>query len=179
MASVESEISRAGDIFERLRDLLGRSEQRRYPVDLAAITHKVASVLAEEARAHGVALRTDLRPVPQIAADGIQIEQVLMNLIRNAIEALAGCSDRERSVWVRQQQINDDVQIEVEDNGPGVSPDIAQHLFKPFETSKLRGIGLGLWLSREIAEAHGGNLWRDATVATGSRFVLRLPCSRE
>ncbi|MBV8096390.1 MAG: MASE1 domain-containing protein [Acetobacteraceae bacterium] len=179
MASVESEIDRAGDIVERLRDFPGRVEQRRCPVDLAATIRRMAGMLAEEARAHGVTVRIDLRPAPQVKADRLQIEQVLMNLIRNAIEAVADCRDRERLVWIRLRQIDNDVQIEVEDNGPGVSPDIAQHLFEPFETSKLRGMGLGLWLSREIVKGHGGRLWWDATVVTGSRFVLRLPCSRK
>jgi two-component system, LuxR family, sensor kinase FixL len=103
---------------------------------------------------------------------------VLVNVIRNAIEAVADCINRERWVQIRLRRIDGEVQVEVEDNGPGVSPDIAQHLFEPFETSKLRGMGLGLSLSREMIKAHGGSLEWDATVAAGARFVLRLPCHR-
>jgi C4-dicarboxylate-specific signal transduction histidine kinase len=135
-------------------------------------------VLADEARTHGAIIRIDAHPLPRIAADHIQIEQVLVNVIRNAIEAAADCINRERWVRVRLRQVDAEVQIEIEDNGPGVSPDIAQHLFEPFETSKVRGMGLGLSLSREIVKAHGGSLRWDATVAVGARFVLRLPCHR-
>ena len=178
MANVESEIRRAGDIVERLRDFLGKSELRWCSIDLAETTHKVVSVLADEARTHRAIVRIEAHPLPRIAADHIQIEQVLVNVIRNAIEAVADCTNRERWVQIRLRRIDDEVQVEVEDNGPGVSPDIAKHLFEPFETSKLRGMGLGLSLSREMIKAHGGSLEWDATVAVGARFVLRLPCHR-
>jgi signal transduction histidine kinase len=178
MANVESEIRRAGDIVERLRDFLGKSELRWCSIDLAETTQKVVNVLADEARTHGAIIRIDARPLPRIAADHIQIEQALVNVIRNAIEAVADCLNRERWVRIRLRHVNDEVQVEIDDNGPGVSPDIAQHLFEPFETSKLRGMGLGLSLSREMIKAHGGSLQWDATVAVGARFVLRLPCDR-
>jgi two-component system, LuxR family, sensor kinase FixL len=178
MGNVEAEIRRAGEIVERLRDFLAKSEPRWCSIDIAETTHKVVSVLADEARTHRVTVRIDARPLPRIAADHIQIEQVLVNVIRNAIEAVADCINRERWVRIRLGQVDAEVQIEIEDNGPGVSPDIAQHLFEPFETSKVRGMGLGLSLSREIVKAHGGSLRWDATVAVGARFVLRLPCHR-
>ena len=179
MANVESEIRRAGNIVERLRDFLGKSEPRWCSIDLAETTRKVVSVLGDEARTHRAIVRIEAHPLPRIAADHIQIEQVLVNVIRNAIEAVADCINRERWVQIRLRRIDGEVQVEVEDNGPGVSLDIAQHLFEPFETSKLRGMGLGLSLSREMIKAHGGSLEWDATVAVGARFVLRLPCHRD
>jgi signal transduction histidine kinase len=178
MASVESEIRRAGDIVERLRDFLGNSEPRWCSVDLAKTTHKVVKVLADEARTQRVTVRIDARPLPRIAADHIQIEQVLVNVIRNAIEAASECVDRERWVWIRLHHVDNAVQVDIEDNGPGVSPNVAEHLFEPFETNKQRGMGLGLSLSREMVMAHGGSLRWDATVAVGARFILRLPCQR-
>jgi len=178
MVSVESEIRRAGDIVERLRDFLGKNEPRWCSVNLVETTHKVVSLLADEARTHCVAIRIDARPLPRIAADYIQIEQILVNVIRNAIEAAAECVNRERWVRIRLRHVDGEVQVEIEDNGPGVSPEIAQHLFEPFETSKQRGMGLGLSLSREMVKAHGGSLRWDATVPVGARFVLRLPCQR-
>jgi two-component system sensor kinase FixL len=176
LANVESEIGRAGEIIERLREFLGKSQPRWCAVDIADITHKVVSLLADEARTHGVTVRIDVRPLPHVAADRIQIEQVLVNIIRNAIEAVTESRNRERWVRIRLRQVEDKVEVEIEDNGPGVSPEIAQHLFEPFETSKQRGMGLGLSLSREIIMAHGGSLECDATVAVGARFILRLPC---
>ena len=178
LANVESEISRAGQIIERLRDFLRRGEPRWSTVDLAGVTRKVVSVLSDEARAHGVAVRIDGRPLPLITGDHIQIEQVLVNLIRNAIEAVTECGNRERWVWIRLRQVDDRVEVGIEDNGLGVSPEISQHLFEPFETNKQRGMGLGLSLSREIVRAHGGSLQWDATFVAGARFVLRLPCRR-
>jgi C4-dicarboxylate-specific signal transduction histidine kinase len=135
-------------------------------------------VLADEAQSHKAMLRIDAQSLPRITADPIQIEQVLVNVIRNAIEAVADCTNLERWVRIRLRHIDDEVRVEIEDNGRGVSPDIAQRLFEPFETSKLRGMGLGLSLSREMIKAHGGSLEWDATAAVGSRFVLRLPCRR-
>ena len=178
MVNVESEIRRAGDIVERLRDFLGKSEPRWCSVDLAETTHKVVGLLADEARTHGVTVRIDARPLPRIAADHIQIEQILVNVIRNALEAVAECVNRERWVRIRLRHVDGEVQVGIEDNGPGVSPEIAPHLFEPFETSKQRGMGLGLSLSREMVKAHGGSLRWDATVTVGTRFILCLPCQR-
>jgi C4-dicarboxylate-specific signal transduction histidine kinase len=175
---VESEIRRAGDIVERLRDFLSNSEPRWSLIDLTDMTHKVVGALADMARSHGAIVQIDARPLLQIAADRTQVEQVLVNLIRNAIEAVGECSGTEKWVWIRLRQIEEEVELAIEDNGGGVPPDLAERLFEPFETSKLRGMGLGLSLSREIVKAHGGHLWRDATVTTGARFMLRLPCDR-
>jgi two-component system sensor kinase FixL len=170
MTNVESEIRRVGDIIERLRDFLGKSEPRWCAVNLAEVTREIVSVLADEARARGVAVRIDVRPLPYIAADRIQIEQVLINLIRNAIEAVTEVGSLERWVRIHLRHVDDAVEVAVDDSGPGVSPEIAQHLFEPFETSKQRGMGLGLSLSREIVKAHGGTLRWDATVAVGARL---------
>jgi two-component system sensor kinase FixL len=178
MANVESEIRRAGDIVERLRDFLGKSELRWCSINLAEITNNVINLLADEARTHAVTVRVDVRPLPRIAADRIQIEQVLVNVIANAIEAVADCSNRERHVRISLQRLGEAVQVAVEDNGRGVSADIADHLFEPFETTKQRGMGLGLSLSREIVKAHGGSLWWDTAFVAGARFVLQLPCDR-
>jgi C4-dicarboxylate-specific signal transduction histidine kinase len=178
MTKVESEILRAGEIVERLRDFLSKGEPRWSLIDLTDMTHKVVGALADMARAHGVIVRIDARPLLQIATDRTQVEQVLVNLVRNAIEAMSESGDTEKWVWIRLRQIDGEVQLAVEDNGCGVPPDVAERLFEPFETSKPRGMGLGLSLSREIVKALGGRLWRDATVTNGARFVLRLPCDR-
>jgi signal transduction histidine kinase len=177
--NVEIEIQRAGDIVKHLRDFVGKSEPRWSAVNLVETTQKVIRLLADEARTHRVAIHLEAAQLPRIAADYVQIEQVLVNVLRNAIEAAADCSNRERWVRIRLSRANGEAQVEIEDNGPGVSPEIAQHLFEPFETSKPRGMGLGLWLSREMVKAYGGSLRWDATATTGARFVLRLPYHRE
>ena len=95
--------------------------------------------------------------------------------MRNAIEAAAQRKKASGSVGATLSALSGSVRIEVEDNGPGVPPDIVERLFEPFETTKQRGMGLGLSLSREIVRAHQGRLWLDHTSATGSTFVLELP----
>jgi C4-dicarboxylate-specific signal transduction histidine kinase len=178
LAKIESEVRRASEIVERLRDFISRSEPRWRPIDLTDMTRKVVSALSDAARSHDVTVRIDAGPPAQIAADRIQMEQVLVNLLRNAIEAVGECDDREKLVWIRLRRVDGEVELAVEDNGYGVPPELAERLFRPFATSKQRGMGLGLSLSQEIAKAHGGRLWWDATITSGARFVLRLPCDR-
>ncbi len=169
---------RAGDIVDHLRDFLGRSEPRWSPLDLTDTTRSVVVALADLARSFGVMVRIDTRPLAQIAADRVQLEQVLVNLIRNAIEAAGECREQEKMVWVRLRQVDGENELVVEDNGPGIPADVAERLFKPFETNKPRGMGLGLSLSLEIVKAHGGRLWWDAASSPRARFVLRLPCDK-
>jgi two-component system, LuxR family, sensor kinase FixL len=178
ITNVEIEIQRAGDIVKHLRDFVGKNEPRWCAVNLVETTQKVIRLLADEARTHRVTIHMDAGHLPRVAGDHVQIEQVLVNVLRNAIEAVADCTDRERWVRIRLGRANGEAQVEVEDNGPGVSPEMAQHLFEPFETSKPRGMGLGLWLSREMVKADGGSLRWDATAMPGARFVLRLPYHR-
>lgn len=175
IAKVESETRRAGEIVERLRDFLGNTEPRSSSIDLGEVASEVVDVLADAARSNGVSLRIEAAPLPPIAADRIQIEQVLVNLIRNAIEAAADSGDYEKLVSVGLRQVDTWAELEVVDNGRGVSAQIAERLFEPFETNKRRGMGLGLSLSREIVKAHGGRLWWDQAFAPGARFALRLP----
>jgi two-component system, LuxR family, sensor kinase FixL len=178
LAKLEAEVRRAGDIIDHLRDFLGRSEPRWSPLDLTDITRRVVAALADTARSFGVTVRIDARPLAQIAADRIQLEQVLVNLIRNALEAAGESREQEKMVWIRLRQVVGENELVIEDNGPGIPADVADRLFKPFETSKQRGMGLGLSLSREIVKAHGGRLWWDAASSPGARFVLRLPCDK-
>ena len=150
IAKVEFEVRRAGEIVERLRDFLGRSEPRWGPVDLTDMTRKVVGALADLARSHDVIVRIVAEPLSQIAADRTQIEQVAVNLVRNAIEAVGDCSNKEKWVCIRLRRADAEVEMAVEDNGDGVPLDLAGRLFEPFETNKQRGMGLGLSLSREI-----------------------------
>ena len=177
IAKVEYEVRRTGEIVERLRDLWSKGEPRWSRLDLAEVTRKVAGALDDMARSSGVTLRIEAPPLPPIAADRVQLEQVLVNLMRNAIEAAAEGSAAEKLVAVALTRRDDQVELAVADNGRGIAPDVAERLFEPFETSKPRGMGIGLTLSREIVEAHRGRLWRDPTAAVGARFVLRLPAA--
>jgi two-component system, LuxR family, sensor kinase FixL len=173
--NVGQETHRAGAIVERIRHFLDRRELRWDSIDLGEVLRRLGGALADEARAHGVAIRVSAPTSTLVDADRIQMEQVLVNLMRNAIEAAADSEVGEGSVQTTLSRSPGAIRIEVEDNGPGVAPDIVERLFEPFETTKRRGMGLGLSLSREIVKAHGGRLWLDRTDATGSKFVVELP----
>ncbi|HTR14481.1 MAG TPA: ATP-binding protein [Roseiarcus sp.] len=173
--NVEQETRRAGAIVERIRRFLDRGELQWRSIDLREVLRRLSGALADEARTHGVALRVVAPTSAVIDADDIQIEQVLANLMRNAMEAAAHSVLGSGSVQATLSSSSGSVRIEIEDNGPGVAPDIVERLFEPFETTKRRGVGLGLSLSREVAKAHGGRLRLDRTGATGSKFVLELP----
>jgi two-component system, LuxR family, sensor kinase FixL len=175
IAKVEAEVLRTGVIIDRLRDFLSNGDRRLSQIDLGAVARGIGAALTDDARKRGVDIRFDTQAAPLVMADQIQIEQVLVNLMRNAIEAPAslGCSEKHIRVGIRN--IGDEVEVVVEDDGSGVSPELAKRLFQPFETSKNNGMGLGLWLSRELVEGHGGRLWWDPDTAVGARFVFRLP----
>ena len=175
LAKVESESLRAGKIAERLRDFVSKGEMQLVPLDLAEKTRKVLSVLADEAQSRGVEIYVQEKSAGMVAADRLQMEQVLLNLIRNAIESAAENPTWQKRVSIRVRRSGRDVQVDVEDNGPGVNPEIAAHLFEPFMTGKPRGMGLGLMLSRQIIQSHGGDLWCDHAVVAGARFSFRLP----
>ena len=114
--------------------------------------------------------------LPRIEIDKVQIQQVLFNLIRNAVEAMEGQALRQ--VTLRLAQVGEDIVFRVSDSGPGLAPDIAAHLFMPFHTTKEGGMGVGLSLCRKIADSHGGKLWHEPS-ARGATFCLRLPVVSE
>ena len=178
IAKAEAEVLRAGAIVDRLRDFLSNGGRRLSPVDLGAVARGIGAALADDARGRGVDIQFDTPVTALVMVDRIQIEQVLVNLMRNAIETPTGQGRSEKHVRVGIRDIGDEVEVVVEDDGPGVLPELAQCLFQPFETSKSNGMGLGLWLSRELVEGHGGRLWWDPDAAVGARFVFRLPRNR-
>ncbi len=175
MAKAEAEVQRAGLIIERMREFTARGKKSVTAVNLGALAREIAEALGDDARRAGVRLRVDAPPVPSVTADRIQIEQVLVNLVRNAIEAGAALPTGKATVRIMLASRGEEVEVAVEDQGPGIPPEAAASLFEPFETSKANGMGLGLWLSRELVEGNGGRLWYDPGRKGGARFVFRLP----
>jgi two-component system sensor kinase FixL len=173
MEMAESELKRARDVLERLRHFGIGDKVERMPVNLIEITNTVARLLHHEADARAVRIEIEPGSLPALMADAIQIKQVLLNLINNAIDAAAETSHG--MVSVRCCHDSATIAIEVNDNGKGIASEIAEHLFEPFQTTKLHGMGLGLPLSRQIIEAHGGLIWWERAVPQGTSFHLRLP----
>jgi C4-dicarboxylate-specific signal transduction histidine kinase len=177
LGRITDEALRAGKIIHRLKELVRRRESERRPWSINVLILQVAPLAKMDARLHGVALQMDLeRDLPQVVVDGVQIQQVVLNLIRNGVDALEGQSDPEPEVVVRTRRTAPDgIRISVSDCGCGL-PDTAQEdLFQPFFTTKQDGMGMGLSISRSIVLMHGGRLWFERNPARGTTFHFSLP----
>ncbi|MCX8475491.1 MAG: PAS domain S-box protein [Sphingomonas sp.] len=171
----KNEALRAGNIVRRLREFVARGEVEKNVVDLPALIDEASKLALIGAREKGVKLTFDLDPrATPVLVDKIQTQQVLINLMRNAIEAMAASPLRELSV-VSRMAPNTMVQITVADTGSGVAPGIAENLFSAFNTSKSEGMGLGLSICRTIVEANDGRIWMEPRPGGGTLFHFTIP----
>ena len=162
---------RAGQIIRRLRDFVSRGESERRAENMSKLVEEASALALVGVR--DVHIHFDLDPAAEVLADKVQIQQVLINLMRNAMEAMAG-SDR-RDLTVRSALIDDDmVEVRVTDTGPGIAPEIASHLFQPFFTTKVHGMGVGLSICRTIVEAHEGRISVESKPDGGTVFCFTL-----
>lgn len=167
---------RAADIVRRFRRLLQREAPLRDPVDLGSLLLEVRDRLQREAAAAGVEIVVAEGPDPVVVrGDGLQIEEVVVNLVRNAVEALRGTSGSSRTVTLDVREPDGLAEIRVADTGPGIPEGLADRLFEPLATTKEAGRGLGLAICHSIAEIHGGRLTVERTGPDGTTFVLALP----
>ena len=181
MQQIAGQALRAGEIIRRVRSLVRTHEPRRELADINELVRGVSALTESDARLHDVRLTLDLaNDLPHAAVDGIQIQQVLLNLIHNAIEALAGAAGDERDVIVRTGRAGaDEIEVAVVDTGPGVDPAMAQRMFDAFCTTKQQGTGLGLAISRSIIQAHRGRLEYRPATPHGACFVATLPITQD
>ncbi|MBU6376926.1 MAG: PAS domain S-box protein [Gammaproteobacteria bacterium] len=177
---ISAQAQRAGEIIRRLRALVQNRETRLEAAEVNELVNEVLGFLQSNLRHGEVRVERDLdRNLPIVLLDRIQVQQILLNLIRNAIEALADCPAAERRLQVITASDGaDQLRIEIRDSGPGVPAELIERIFDPFCTTKATGTGLGLAISRTIAEAHQGKLAYEPMPGGGSRFVLHLPCRR-
>lgn len=169
----EAEIKRTRDVLKKLRGFVTSDKAEPLPVNLLDLIRTVADRLANEASTRAVRIDVEPATIPIVMVDPLQIKQVLVNILSNAIDAAA--DTRGGTVRVRCRHDSGTIEIVVDDNGRGISSEIAAHLFEPFQTTKTRGMGLGLPLSRQIVEAHGGRIWWEPTAPAGTRFHVVLP----
>ncbi len=173
---ISDQARRAGEIIRGLRAFLQKEPGSRAPVEVNDAIRGVAALVVSEARRAGIELRLQLgAALPQVQANVVQIEQVVLNLVRNSFDAITSSPKTGGIVRILTRAAGNHVLIVVDDNGPGFSGDSAARLCEPFFTTKSTGMGLGLSISRSIVEAHGGRLELDATYNRGARIVLTLP----
>lgn len=170
---------RAGDIIKRLREFVARGETEHTLHDPAKLMEEASALALVGVRDRDVNVHLRLaRDVGSVVVDRIQIQQVALNLIRNAVDAMADAPRRELEIRVEAEG-RENVRISVADTGPGLHPDVRARLFQPFVTSKADGMGVGLSICRTIIEAHGGRIWAEDNKGGGAVFVFTLPRAEE
>lgn len=170
---------RASEVIRRLRQFLRKHEAERAPLDVNALVHGTLPLVRREIEDQHAAVELELATdLPPIAADGVQIQQVLVNLIKNACEAMS-TQVGERRIRIRTSRSDGGIALEVQDSGPGVSAEIRGRLFQPYVTTKPAGMGLGLAICRTIVEAHGGRLGLGSAAAGGAAFRVDLPADSQ
>jgi PAS domain S-box-containing protein len=181
LQNIVADGKRAGEVIGRIRALTRRQAPRMELLDVNLKVREVLALAEHELKTHDVVLRAELAPkLPGVAGDRVQLQQVLLNLIVNAIEAMSGVQDRPRELTIASARSDANaVVIEVRDSGPGLEQESAERVFEPFYTTKAQGIGIGLSISRSIVEAHGGRLWAAANRPRGAVFRFTLPVAEE
>jgi signal transduction histidine kinase len=174
---ISEEALRAGEIIRRLRNLIRKETPRQDRVDLNDVVRDAVHLVTPEARQHGVTVQVRTSStLPRVVADGIQIEQVVLNLARNGIEAMTNVPATRRRLSIgTKHTAAGEVEVTVKDSGHGLPPDGAAQVFAPFYTTKASGLGMGLSISRTIIEAHHGRLWATANPEGGTTFRFTLP----
>jgi two-component system sensor kinase FixL len=177
LREISAQALRAGAIIRKLRYLVGHQEPQRSLTAINEIVEELAPLTRADARHNGMHLRVELAArLPSVNIDRIQIQQVFLNLWRNALEALANAGRELPEVTLRTlRRLDGDVEIHVCDNGDGIEPSLAERVFDPFYTTKPERIGLGLAISRTIVSAHGGSISYRPNEPTGACFVVQLP----
>jgi C4-dicarboxylate-specific signal transduction histidine kinase len=172
---------RAADIISRIRAMAQKAPPQKDWLDVNKTIQEVLALARSEIQRHGVALETHLSAnVPVVLADHIQLQQVMLNLVMNAIEAMCGVSAGPRMLAVSSEAVGaTEVVMAVRDSGPGFDPQHHGRLFDAFYTTKANGLGLGLAISHRIVEAHGGRLWASANVPHGAVVQFTVPIRRE
>ena len=173
---IAAEGLRAGQVLRAIRGLIRRDNGEETAVDLRALAGEAVRVLEPQARQHGVTVRLeDGEMLPTVSGNATQIEQVMVNLMLNGVQAVAAHRLARREVVVAATRNGDAVEVAVSDSGGGIDAGVASQLFSPFVTTKAHGLGLGLAISRTIVEKHGGRLWATNTPDEGATFHFSLP----
>jgi C4-dicarboxylate-specific signal transduction histidine kinase len=172
---------RASEVVTRLRALFSKKGATTEAVDLNEATREVVALSLSRLQRNRVVLRLDLADdLPLVSSDRVQIQQVIMNLVRNASDAMSSVDERPRQLLIRtERDAGDHVRLTVQDAGTGFDPQAANRLFEAFYTTKREGMGIGLSVSRSIVESHHGRLWAAMNEGPGASFSFSLPCGSQ
>jgi PAS domain S-box-containing protein len=171
--------NRATEVIKRLRAMFAKKAPTMEMVDLNDAAREVIAMSSAELRRSGSDLQTDFAELlPSISGDRVQLQQVILNLLLNAVDAMAGIEDRPRTLRVQTEvHGSDSIKLLVRDSGVGLDPHAIEKLFEPFHTTKTHGLGIGLAISRSIIESHKGELWAMANDGPGATFGFSIPCA--
>ena len=176
LEDIASDGNRASQIIARIRSLLRKRQPEQTPLDLSEVARDVIDLVAHEVQQKQVTLHAELGTgLPLVAGDRVQLQQVLLNLVMNSIDAMNGIKDREPELKVKTEPFQGDALAMVSDCGVGIDMSMADNLFKPFHTTKPGGMGMGLAISRSIIESHRGKLWAEPNQRAGVTFKFTLP----
>jgi C4-dicarboxylate-specific signal transduction histidine kinase len=172
---IESDGHRAGEIITSLREMFKKGTQARNPIEINTLIFTVLALVRHELQKHRVELRTELdESLPALEGDRVQLQQVVLNLVMNAIEAMQSVAPRILSIRSCVSKPNF-VHVAVEDTGTGIDPSDHDHIFNPMFTTKERGMGIGLSICHSIIESHDGRIWVTRGSDKGSIFQFELP----
>lgn len=175
ISEIVNDGTRASEVLSRIRALLQKGAPERVELDINQVIEEVAVLLRDELTRNHVSLRTDLgADLPRVSGDRVQLQQVVINLVMNGIEAMRSLAHLPRELFITSARNHNAVLIQVQDSGDGLDPLQAEHIFEPFFTTKPEGIGMGLSISRSIVESHGGRLWAESS-SKGALFQFTLP----
>ncbi len=177
LQQIAAQALRAGEVIRRLRSFVKNREARTEVIDPLQLITDLMTFAEPDTRVNDIRLRVETaEPLPPVVCDPVQVQQVMLNLIRNAIDAMNECGTAQREITIRAAREGDrSVEISVEDHGPGISPEVADNLGNPFFTTKPTGTGLGIAISRSILRAHGGRLSHRPTPGGGATVFFTLP----
>jgi C4-dicarboxylate-specific signal transduction histidine kinase len=176
---VVKDATRAAEIISRVRLTFTKNTPQRELVDVNEVIKEMIVLLRNEASRYSISVRTELSDIPQIMGDRVQLQQVMMNLIINAIDAMKNVEGTRELVIKSQRQEDEQLVLAVSDTGVGLPPQQADQIFNAFFTTKSHGTGMGLRISRSIVESHGGRLWAANNSPRGASFYLTLPTKLE